>query len=461
MSNSVLNIDPAPSSDLLQPGFSFLSRIEKLVAGGMGLARWNGQVVLCPDGIPGETVLLKTVARRRGVVYGKILEVRQPAPGRIVPVCPVAGTCGGCQLQHVAYAEQLLQKHSMLQDTLSRIGKFTGLAIAPVIPSSQPFGYRQVLRLGIHRGTNGWSLGFFEAGSQHLLPVETCFLVSEDFRRLIHQVAERLQGLKLSDQALVNVEIRWSFFEKKYMLIFQGQSTDGQEIAEIFDACADLPDVHGWVYEPVKSVSSSRGRSFTEQSHVRGGDHLWEMFGGLRVKIGYRSFMQANWPLFEEMGCTIQAWMGDLSGKRILELYAGTGILGMSLARAGARVTGVELNGYAVQDARESIQINIITGCRMKTVSAESYLSSVHAGDFEMVLLDPPRTGLRPKVLEQLATLRIPRVFYVSCDPPSLARDLKTLCANGYSIQQVQPFDMFPQTAHLETLVELITPTIE
>jgi 23S rRNA (uracil1939-C5)-methyltransferase len=421
----------------------------------LGLARWNSQVVFCGDAIPGETVLVEIVARRRGVHYGKILDVQQPAPARIVPVCPLVGRCGGCQLQHLRYEEQLRQKQIILQDALSRIGKLSGLSIAPVIPSPQPYGYRQVVRMGIGEGRDGWFLGFFESGSRNLFPVETCFLVSEDFRQTIGQLAKRLQMIAPQPQLLVNVEIRWSALEKKYVLIFHGNSTDEKEVARVFDATADLPDVHGWVYDPVDPSEPSRGRGFTEGAFVRGVDHLWETFGRLRLKIGFRSFMQANWPLFEVMGQTVQEWTGKISGKGILELYAGTGALGMSLAQAGARVTGVEVNRYAVQDARQSIQSNRIKGCRMRAVSVESYLSTVQCGEYDVILLDPPRTGLRPKVLEQLGVLRVPRLLYLSCDPPSLSRDVKALCAQGYTIHRLQPFDMFPQTAHLETLVEL------
>ena len=458
MLSSALNIDPVtpPSpSESLQAGSSCLLSIEKLVAGGLGLARWNGQVVLCRDVIPGETVLVTIEARRRGVHYGKILEVQDPVVTRIIPVCPYVGSCGGCQLQHVSYEEQLRQKQLILQDALTRIGKLPGLSIPPVISSPQPYGYRQVLRMGIGEGREGWFLGFFESGSQKLLPVATCFLVSERFRNTIDQLGARLRIIPLQPQLLVNVEIRWSALEQKYVLIFQGKSTDEREVSRVFDTCMELPDVQGCVYEPVDPLNSFHGHGLTEQSFLRGVDHIWETFRGLRLKIGCRSFMQANWSLFEVMGQTVQEWVGPNAGIRILELYAGTGALGMSLSHAGARVMGIEVNRFAVEDARQSIQVNRIKCCRMRAVSVESYLSTVQSGEYDVILLDPPRTGLRPKVVEQLGVLRVPRLLYLSCDPPSLSRDIKSLCALGYSVHRLQPFDMFPQTAHLETLVEL------
>lgn len=155
MLNSDLNIKankPALSSESLFPGSSHLLHIEKLVAGGFGLGRLNGQVVLFDGGIPGETVEVEILSRRKGVTQGKILNVHEPADSRVVPVCPVVGRCGGCQLQHVQYDEQLSQKRLILEDTLRRIGKMSELTISPVIPSPSPYGYRQVLRMGIGEG---------------------------------------------------------------------------------------------------------------------------------------------------------------------------------------------------------------------------------------------------------------------------------------------------------------------
>ncbi len=189
---------------------------------------------------------------------------------------------------------------------------------------------------------------------------------------------------------------------------------------------------------------------------MRGADHLWEDYGGLRLKMGFRSFMQANWDVFQLLGKTLVEWLGNLKGKRTLELYAGTGPLGLSLAGQGAQVTCVEGNPFAIYDARESIRVNKITRCRVKISSVESYLMTVQSDAYDVILLDPPRAGLNPKILDQLGALHVPQLLYLSCDAPSLSRDIKYLCEKGYEIRRMQPFDMFPQTAHLETLVELV-----
>ena len=458
MSNSDLNIKPSKPtfpSDSLPPGSSHPLHIEKLVAGGFSLGRLNGQVVLCAGGIPGETVQAEILSRRKGVTQAKILTVQDPAKSRVVPVCPVVGRCGGCQLQHVQYEEQLSQKRSILEDTLRRIGKISDATISPVIPSPRPYGYRQVLRMGIGQGKDGLFLGFFESGTSQLLPVDTCFLVDEEFRSVIDAVRVGLRSLVLEGMNLESVEIRWSQLDEGGLLVFRGRAKTKEHVERLMNACAEIPNIKGWIYERVDTSDHDSRRRVRHEPIVRGADHLWEAYGGLRLKMGFRSFMQANWDVFQLLGKMVGEWLGNLKGQRILELYAGTGPLGLSLASQGAQVTCVEGNPFAIHDARESIRVNKISGCRVKISSVESYLTTVQAGAYDVILLDPPRAGLNPKILEQLGALQVPTLLYLSCDAPSLARDIKTLCEKGYEIRRMQPFDMFPQTAHLETLVEL------
>ena len=447
---------PIVSSESLSPGSSHLLQIEKLVAGGFGLGRLNGQVVLCDGGLPDETVQVEILSRRKGVTQGKILEILKPADSRVVPICPVVGRCGGCQLQHVQYQEQLVQKQLILEDTLRRIGKISDAPISPVISSPRPYGYRQVLRMGIGQGNDGVFLGFFESGTQQLLPVETCFLVDEDFRMVIDGVRSGLRSLVIEGMNLESVEIRSSQLEKEYLLVFRGQAMAKDRIERLMNVCSEISNIKGWIYEPVDASARDSRRRMRQKPIVRGSDHLWEGYGGLRLKVGFRSFMQANWDVFQLLGQTVVEWLANLKGRRILELYAGTGPLGLTLAHQGAQVTCVEGNPFASHDARESIRVNKISGCRVRISSVESYLMTVQSGAYDVILLDPPRAGLHPKIIEQLGALQVPQLLYLSCDAPSLARDIKSLCEKGYEIRRMQPFDMFPQTAHLETLVELV-----
>lgn len=459
MLNSGPNIKSGKPSfshtETLSPGTSHLLHIEKLVAGGFGLGRVNGQVILCAGGIPGEAVHVEMLSRRKGVSQGKILQVKDSAESRVVPLCPVVGRCGGCQLQHAQYEEQLSQKRLILHDTLRRIGKISDALIASVVPSPRPYGYRQVLRMGIGEGHDGLFLGFFESGTQQLVPVDTCFLVDDAFRSVIDAVRSGLRSLDPEGMNLESVEMRWSQLDESGLLVFRGRALTKEHVERLMNACSQVSNIKGWIYERAEAPEPDSRRRMRHEPIVRGVDHFWEKFGGLRLKIGFRSFMQANWDSFQLLGKMVGEWLGDVKGQRILELYAGTGPLGLSLASHGAQVTCVEGNPFAIHDARESLRINEITGCRVRISSVESYLMTVKSGAYDVILLDPPRAGLNPKILNRLGALQVPKLFYLSCDAPSLARAIKSLCEKGYTIQRMQPFDMFPQTAHLETLVEL------
>ena len=466
MLNSGPNIKPRrtpspTSTETLSPGSSHPLHIEKLVAGGFGLGRVDGQVVLCGGGIPGEALQVEILSRRKGVSQGKILQVQDPAESRVVPLCPVAGRCGGCQLQHIRYEEQLSQKRLILEDTLRRIGKISDVLVSPVIPSPRPFGYRQVLRMGIGEGPDGLFLGFFESGSQQLLPVDTCFLVDEKLGSVMDSVRSSLRSLVIEGMNLESVEIRWSRLEEGGLLVFRGRAVTKEHVECLMHACSEIANIKGLIYERADAPEHESRRRVRHEPIVRGADHVWEAFKGLRLKMGYRSFMQANWDVFQLLGKMIEEWLGNLKGQRILELYAGTGPLGLSLSSQGARVTCVEGNPFAIQDARESLRMNAITGCRVRISSVESYLMTVKSGAYDVILLDPPRAGLNPTIIDRLGILRVPKLFYLSCDAPSLARDIKLLCEKGYIVQRMQPFDMFPQTAHLETLVELTLSATE
>ena len=275
-------------------------------------------------------------------------------------------------------------------------------------------------------------------------------------RSVLDGVRSGLRSLDIEGKILESVEIRWSQLEKECLLIFRGQVMSKELVDHLFHACSELSHVKGLIYEHVEISGHDVRRRVRQKPIVRGADHLWEDYGGLRLKTGFQSFMQANWDVFQLLGHTVVDWLGHLKGKRILELYAGTCPLGLMLAMRGALVTCVEGNPFAIHDARESIRVNKIAGCRVRISSVESYLLTVQSGAYDVILLDPPRTGLNPTVIRQLTALHVPTLLYLSCDAASLARDVKLFCEKGYEIRRMQPFDMFPQTAHVETLVELV-----
>lgn len=458
MSNSVPTTDSSStdSPTFLQPGSFHTLRIEKLVAGGSGLARPEGQVVFCPHTLPGELVQVEILKGRKGVWYGKPVHILEPHTSRRTAPCSYVGRCGGCQLQHVPYDMQVEQKTLMLQEVLRRIGKQTEIPMDPIVPSPLPLGYRCTIRLAVGQGKHGKVLGLFEAGEHTICPIDQCLLAVKDMHPIINRVEGVLAECRLPRGFLMNVEVRWSAYEAGGQVILRGLAKGDTKISVILDRLSRVPSVRGVVYEWLDPGDASHRKRSTQSSPlVRGADHLWQRYLGMELKVGFRSFLQANWQTFEHVGQDLLEGIASLPGIRILELYAGVSPLGMVLARAGAKVTCVEINKWAVDDARASVARNGIHGCRVKEAASESYLKTVQPGQFDGMLLDPPRIGLTSQVVSSVVGLGTPRLWYLSCDMPTLARDVKRLCEGGYRVQRVQPYDMFPQTAQLETLVTL------
>ena len=427
--------------------------IEKLVHGGMALGRVESQVIFVKGGIPGETLLVKIGEERKGFRMAELLQVEQSSPDRVAPPCPVYGLCGGCQLQHLTYDGQVTQKWNMLQDALSRIGKLTIPVIPNVVPSSSPYGYRNSARFQIFKEKQRFYLGFYEQGSRKAIRVNECLLIPEESNQIAESVADRLANMGSLPVFLESVEIRRSTAFGHAMLIFRGvykRANLGRFFLNLFK---DLPTVAGCVLE-------SSVHSHTEGSSpprlIEGKDHLIEKFDELGLRIGFRSFMQSNWSVYEAIGRTLIEWIGDVNRIRVLELYAGVGALGLNLARRGALVTLVEPNSFALADARQSASLNHVGRCRFRNCSAEEFLGYISQGEYDVGIVDPPRTGLSNQATKDLGKGQIHRLYYLSCDAPTLARDLSRLCDYGYRIARVLPFDMFPQTAHIETLVELV-----
>jgi 23S rRNA (uracil1939-C5)-methyltransferase len=209
----------------------------------------------------------------------------------------------------------------------------------------------------------------------------------------------------------------------------------------------------------LKGQALLAGRGRETRSFTEGDSALTEAIAGCTFRISHGSFAQANWKLNAVLGDTVKCWAFDrpaTSTLRVLELYAGIGNFGLPIARAGALVTLVEGNRLALADAKENAKVNHIGRCRFRGMSAEAMLAGSAAEEYDLVILDPPRTGLSKEALAGLIRVRPPRILYVSCDPATLARDLRATVAAGYRIARLQAYDMFPQTMHIETLVELM-----
>ena len=430
------------------PTETLTATIEKLVEGGRGLARLGSEVLLVRGGIPGETVTVTGGVHHKGYREGMIREVLAASADRVAPPCPVYGICGGCQLQHMRYEVQLAQKQAILRETLRRVGKVQVEEVPRPLASPDPLGYRSVVRFVVFREQGTFRLGFHQEGTHSPVAASSCLLAHPGIREVVASISKTLAAQKTLPLRVESMEIRRSGAFGSTLLINRTGPGDRDRARGLFALFQDIPGVVGQV------ATVAEGRR--GQRWASGQGWIDEHLDDLTFRISDRSFMQANWSLYEVVVRVITDWVRPEPGMRMLELFAGIGTLGLPLARRGVLVTEVEANPHAIADARHAAKRNHIGRCRFRRLQAEAVLERTGEGEYDLVMVDPPRTGLSQACLQGLLRLGVPRVLYLSCDTATLARDLGRLCAGGYRLSRMQPFDMFPQTAHLETLVELV-----
>lgn len=429
-----------------------LVKIDKLVHGGRGLAHDGSMAVFVGGVLPGEEVRVQLGRVRKGYAEGRLLEIVKPSPDRTTPPCPVYGKCGGCQLQHASAIAQLELKRAILQETLTRLGGLTDINVPPVVASPEVYGYRSRARLAVAVPPGGTaSLAYFEEGSHRPVPITQCPLLAPRLNEAVAHLNKSLAGSRATASLLQDVRLGLSVTSGEVVLQYMAERcTRGQAETWFERVRTGFVGVNGQVMVA--------GRGVQHRRWVDGDTALTEDSGGLRLRCSDRSFVQANWKLNATVVETVAAWA--LEGKcdaplRVLELYAGIGNFGLLIAREGALVTFVEGNPSALADARCNARANHIGRCRFRSESAEAFLAGSAPGEYDLVLMDPPRTGLSKEALAGLVHLRPSRILYLSCDPPTLARDLRAMREAGYRVTRLQGYDMFPQTMHIETLIEL------
>lgn len=409
----------------------FEVKIHSASYGGAGVGRLpDGRAVFVPFTIVGERVRIRVPedtdrahSRQKSFVRAELVEVLEPAPARITPRCQHFGECGGCHYQHMTYAAQLEMKGGILAETLRRIGEITEPLAAEVIPSPLEWQYRNHTQYHLAEDN---SLGYQAAHSHRVIPIRACPLpVAEIETARIQFSIEPLPGLeKIAVRAGEGGDLQW---------VLESHSSELPALK------LDLPDsvVH---LSPAGEVVMA-GSSFTI---LRVGERDFQVSAG--------SFFQVNTSLAARMVAQVLAWLPDGKVHTLLDLYCGVGLFSVFCAERTERLVGVEESPWACRDY--AANLDEFDHVELYQGRAEEILPALDLHP-EIVILDPPRAGLAVSVLHRLVEMHPARIIYVSCDPTTLARDLKQLRADGYQIEHILPLDMFPQTYHLECLVLL------
>ena len=410
----------------------------KLVYGGDALGHFQGRTVMVPGALPGERLEVEEVRSAKGVMHARTLRVITPAPERVAPPCPYYGRCGGCQYQHLRYEDQLSWKREILRETLRRIGKIVWEDEIPV-HAAEPWNYRNQAQFKISRSPDGRvELGFFEAESHRLVPIDVCGILSPHLNSVLAELQTEPWLAKLRDGR--EIELLSDDLDATVALSLTGDLTPKDAEAFAKDCLANLPGV-----QVVTVRSGSKLRNF-------GAEAIKYRVGDFEYKVSAGSFFQASRFLIPKLVGNVTR---DVSGKIALDLYAGVGLFSLPLSRAFEQVTGVEGNENAAADLAANAREHGIQNLRAYNSSTYDFLRRYATAAPDLVVVDPPRAGIGRPSLQLLGQLRPARIHYVSCHPPTLARDLAGLSNLGYGVISIEMFDFFPQTAHIECLARL------
>ncbi|MCX7930392.1 MAG: 23S rRNA (uracil(1939)-C(5))-methyltransferase RlmD [Chlorobi bacterium] len=468
----------------MKPGELLELDVESLGFEGIAIARLDtGIVVQLRGGLPGERVRARIRRKRRSYIEGDVVEVIAPSPWRREPPCPYAGDCGGCTWQHAEYTEQARWKQQHVRDALERIAGVVVGKYHPLVVSPLEFGYRAKMEFSCSERTwipnKLWesmeptamerkrsAIGLHVRGRfDAVLDIEKCLLQDEVANAILAAVRQRVRssGVLCYNQRtregfLRNIIIRRTSLNEA-MLVLVTTSPQHESDHQLLNRCAhELPEIIPQLVSIIWAVNDTPSpvppgpyQTLTGREYIR------ERLAGVEFRISAQSFFQANIPQLERfVACVIEA--ASLEGNETLwDLYAGAGTLTLPLARKCTRIIGVESNVHATTDARANAERNGITNAEFITIDLHSpagwdVLDRLPQPD--VVITDPPRAGMHPKLVEYLLRRKPQRIVYVSCNPATQARDVELLTA-CYHVTAVQPIDMFPQTYHVESIAVL------
>lgn len=433
--------------------------IHNMGINGEGVGSLDGYTLFVEGALPGEIVRVSITERNKNYGRADLISIVRASPDRVAPPCPLFGKCGGCQLMHLSYAKQLETKRQRVADALQRIGKITGVTVEPCVPSPLELAYRNKIQLPVRKEEHGMALGLYARNSHALVEVDHCHIHCELGEEVFKEVRAIVKRSKIVpyDAATGKGELRHLLIKSavnsnEALVVLVTTSACTEHLSQIAkEIMQKVPAVKGVVH----NINKGKGNVILGRIYdtLEGVGMITESICGMTFKVSAASFFQVN-PLQAEKMYSKALEYASLTGQeQVLDAYCGVGTLSLFFAKHAKKVIGVECVAEAILDAEENAKCNEIKNATFVCADAERYIKTVSSID--VVLLNPPRKGCDEAFLEGVGILRPKSVIYISCDPATLARDLLQLSKFGYRVEAVQPYDMFPQTAHVETVVKL------
>ncbi len=444
----------------VQKNVDYEMNIDSLGINGEGIGRIDGFTVFVEGALAGERVLVKIVKVTKSYAYGKLLHVIQASKYRIEPKCPHYKRCGGCQLQHLAYEAQLNYKRQLVKDALERIGRLEDVKVNPTIGMDDPWSYRNKAQFPVGLVKNRLAIGFFAARSHDLIDVQSCPIqhgitakVNSLVRRFINTYNVPVYDESTHKGIIRHVVTRVGFKSNQLMVIIvtKGDLPRKRELVDI------LREGIPGITSIVQNIQNEKTNVILGKGNITlwGKNHILDAISDLKFKISPLSFFQVNPVQTEKLYAKALEYAALTGSEKVIDAYCGIGTISLFLARKAAKVYGVEVVEQAIEDAKENARLNGIENAEFIEGESEVIIPrlarlGLHA---DVVVVDPPRKGCDEALLKTIVEMAPDRMVYVSCNPATLARDLKFLTENGYRLGEVQPVDMFPHTSHVECLV--------
>ncbi|MCI8335919.1 MAG: 23S rRNA (uracil(1939)-C(5))-methyltransferase RlmD [Peptococcaceae bacterium] len=448
-----------PKDNSVNVGEIYSMEITGLTTEGKGVGRVEGMAVFVAGALPGERVLVRVLGKKRRYAWGEAIDMVTASAQRVMPRCPVAMQCGGCQLSHLDEAGQLAAKEDFVRQQLSRIGGVTGVEILPIIGADTVWGYRN--RVYLHYDEVSHALGFFAPGSKRVVPISACSLASVQINQVIASLQQHIGDLR-EIVGLHHVLIKESNVDGRCLVAFLCEGTYQPDVKAHIDFLRqeDLPIASLWYNYGQKTPWDGY---FSDQWQlVWGQEKLLVSLLGKQFRWGAKDFLQVNFCQTERLYGVAREMLAQLPVEvdYLWDIYCGIGTIGICLASPGQTVIGVEVVPEAVESAKENALLNQVEGHYFAGLCEEVLPSLLQEGAFahqaviakSVAVLDPPRSGCEEAVLAAIAAAGFPYLVYISCHGASLARDVKRLEELGYRLESVQPVDLFPQTAHVENV---------
>jgi 23S rRNA (uracil1939-C5)-methyltransferase len=457
----------------LKKGETAEVEIEKVVYGGRGLAHINGMALFVEGAVPGDRVIARVAKAKKQYAEATIQELLEPSPHRITPPCPYYGLCGGCTWQCIAYEQQLAYKKGFVEDSLAHIAGITGLEVTAVVPSPRIFAYRNKMEFSF--SDKGWllprqeqdgpaepgiALGLHVPGTfDRVIDIEGCLLQEETGNEIVRQVKGFVRQSGVPVYGLRGHQGFWRYVVLRHSRHFNEWMvnivTSEERRGPVRALACLLGDRFSEIVSIVNAVNTRRGGTAVGewQNTLRGDAFMREKIGPYTFQVSSSSFLQTNPHLFEALYQAVKGF-ASLTGKEtVVDLYCGIGTVSAFLASDASRITGFDISESAIEDAVRNCELNGIGNCGFSCEDARQALGGA-ASKPDVLIADPPRTGMHAHVVESVVQLLPDRIIYISCNPATLARDIG-LFKERYELKEVQPIDLFPNTYHIEAVARL------